>query len=248
MIGDRIASEIRHRLRALLRRSTLEQELDAELRFHLERETEENLRRGMDPQGAWRRAVVTLGGVDRTKETVREARGVGALEDLVRDVRFAMRSFVRTPGFTLTVVLVLALGIGATTAIYSAVRAVALRPLPLAEPGRLYMLWESKPEVGAEIQMASPANFLDWKERVGSFADVEAYGSMWQAPIAGPDRAIALHVRNVTGGLFSMLGVRPILGRDFSEEETWASGLDAGETPCCSAPTRGGPFSAATNP
>jgi putative ABC transport system permease protein len=232
MIVERIASQIRHRLRAVFRRNAVEQELDEELALHLEMEREANIRRGMSPEAARRQAVLTLGGVAQTKEAVRDARGVRPIEDVVRDARFAFRSFGRTPGFTITAVLVLALGIGATTSIFSAVRAVVLRPLSFAEPERLYMLWESNPEMGWERQMASPANYLDWKERVASFADVEAYGSPWQAPITGLERPVALRVRNVTGGLFSMLGVRPMLGRDFTEAETWASATwRAGETP-----------------
>jgi hypothetical protein len=225
-------SDLRERLTALLFRGREERALDEELRFHLEMEEEANIRRGMSPEVAHRQAVRTLGGVERTKEAVREAQGLDLIEDLVRDVRFAFRSFARTPGFTVTAVLVLALGIGATTSIFSAVRAVVLRPLPVAEPERLYMLWESDPEVGWETQAASPANYLDWKERVASFADVEAYGSAWQVPITGLEQPITLRALNVTGGFFSMLGVRPLLGRDFTAEETWASATwRAGPTP-----------------
>ena len=232
MIAERIASQIRHRLRGLFRRSAIEQELDEELALHLEMEAEANIRRGMSPEAARRQAVLALGGVEGTKEAVRDSRGVRHLEDLVRDVRFAFRSFGRTPGFTITAVLVLAVGIGATTSIFSAVQAVVLRPLPFAEPERLYMLWESNPEIGGERQMASPANYLDRKERVESFADTEAYGSLWQAPITGLEQPVALRAMPVTGGLFSMLGVRPMLGRDFTEAETWASATwRAGDTP-----------------
>jgi hypothetical protein len=232
MIAERIASQIRHRLRAIFRRSAIEQELDEELALHLEMEKEANIRRGMSPEAARRQAVLTLGGLEQTKEAVRDARGVRPVEELVRDARFAFRSFARTPGFTITVVLVLALGIGATTSIFSAVRTVVLRPLPFGEPERLYMLWETNPGVGWERQMASPANYLDWKERVAAFADIEAYGSPWQVPVTGLERPVALRAVNVTGGLFSMLGVRPMLGRDFTEAETWASATwRAGETP-----------------
>jgi putative ABC transport system permease protein len=232
MIMERIASQIRHRLRAIFRRNAIEQEMENELALHLEMEAQANIRRGMSPEAARRQAVLALGGLEGTREAVRDSRGVRPIEDLVRDVRFAFRSFARTPGFTITAMLVLALGIGATTSIFSAVRAVVLRPLPFAEPDRLYMLWETNPEMGGETQMASPANYLDLKERVASFADVEAYGSLWQAPITGLEQPVALRAMPVTGGFFSMLGVRPMLGRDFTEAETWASATwRAGETP-----------------
>lgn len=152
MIAERITSQIRHRLRAVFRRRAIEQELDEELALHLEMEAEANVRRGMSPEAARRQAVLALGGVEGTKEAVRESRGVRPFEELVRDVRFAFHSFARTPGLTITAVLVLALGIGATTAIFSAVRAVVLRPLPFAEPEQLYMLWESSPQTGWETK------------------------------------------------------------------------------------------------
>lgn len=173
------------------------------------------------------------GGVERAKEPFRDARGVRPLEDFGRDVRLALRSFGRSPGFALAAVLVLAMGIGATTAIFSAVRAVVLRPLPFSEPERLYMLWESNAEMGVAQELVSPANYQDWKERVRSFADVEAYdGSPWQVPITGLERPRALTAINVTGGFFSMLGVRPMLGRTFSEAETWTDATSReGEIP-----------------
>jgi putative ABC transport system permease protein len=226
-------ADVRERLFALLYRDREERALDEELRFHLEMEEAANLRRGLSPTEARRQAAITLGGVERTKEAVRDARGTRLLEDLTRDVRFAFRSLGRTPGYTATAVLVLALGIGATTAIYSAVRAVALRPLPFSQPERLYMLWESNPEKGWERETAAPANYLDWKERVSSFGDVEAYG--WgptQATITGLEEPLVLNAQRVTGGFFSMLGVRPVLGRDFTEAESWAGATwRGGETP-----------------
>ena len=163
----------------------------------------------------------------------RDARGSRPLEDLVGDVRFAFRSFNRSRAFTMTAVLVLALGIGANTAIFSAVRAVVLKPLPFHDPDRLYMLWESNPEKGWEPETAAPANYLDWKERVSSFDDVEAYnGSLIQVTLTGLDQPLLADGISVTGGFFSMLGVRPMLGRDFREAETWAGATwRAGETP-----------------
>lgn len=226
-------AELRERVMALLFRGREDAALDEELRFHLEKEVEANVARGMSPEEARRRAAITLGGVEQTREAVRDERGTRLLEDLARDFRYALRSLVRTPASTVTVVLVLALGIGATTAIFSAVRAVVLRPLPFAEPDRLHMVWESNPEKGWDRETAAPANYLDWKERVSSFADVEAYGSFTsQTTVTGLAEPVVLDVASVTGGFFSMLGVRPALGRDFTEAETWAEATwRAGEAP-----------------
>ncbi|HUE76310.1 MAG TPA: ABC transporter permease [Longimicrobiales bacterium] len=217
-------TDMRERVRSLLFRRREERELREELAFHLEMEQAANERRGMSAAEARRQARLTLGGVERTKEEVRDARGVRPLEDLVRDIRFAFRSFGRSPGFTVTAVLVLGLGIGANTAIFSAVRAVILEPLPLSDPGSLYMLWESNPEKGWERETAAPANFLDWKERVTAFRDVEAYSwSPFQVTLTGLDRPRVVDATEVTGGFFSMVGVEPMLGRGFTEEETWAT-------------------------
>lgn len=224
-------TDLKERVLALLFRDREERELEAELRFHLEMEEEANVRRGLSPKEARRQAAIKLGGVERTKEAVRDARGVRLLEDVARDARYAFRSLARTPGLAVTAVVVLALGIGATTAIFSAVHAVVLRPLPFAQPDRLYMLWQSNVEMAREQEAASPANYLDWKARVSSFADVEAYGDApWEVTVTGIPEPLVLNSLSVTGGLFSMLGVRPMLGRDFAEEETWWT-WRGGETP-----------------
>jgi hypothetical protein len=166
-----IHAKLREWLKALLFRTRENLELEEELAFHIDQETAANVRRGMDPREARRRAALRLGGVNRTAEAVRDARGTRLLEDLSRDVKYAFRSLLRTPVFTATVVLVLGIGIGATTSIYSAVQSVVLRPLPFVEPENVYVLWESHPETGIERELASPANYLDWKEQVSSFAE-----------------------------------------------------------------------------
>jgi putative ABC transport system permease protein len=226
-------TDVRERLASLLFRGREERDLSDELEFHLAMEQAANEKRGMNAAEARRLARLKLGGVERTREEVRDARGVRPLEDLVRDVRFAFRSFGRSRGFTVTAVLVLGLGIGANTAIFSAVRAVVFHPLPFSDPGRLYMLWDSNPEKGWEQETASPANYLDWKERVTSFAGMEAYdGAPSQVTLTGLEQPLVLEGTRVSGGFFSMLGVRPMLGRDFTEAETWAGATwRAGETP-----------------
>ena len=218
-------NDVRERFSSLFLRNREERCLHDELRFHLEMEEAEGLKGGLSPAEARRRARLKLGGVEQTMESFRDARGVRPVEDLARDIRLALRSFTRSPGFLVTAVAVLGLGIGANTAIFSAVRAVILEPLPFAKADQLYLLWESNSAKGWEQEMASPANFLDWKERVPAFADVEAFGGQaFKATVSGLDQPHVLSVVNVTGGFFEMVGVRPMLGREFSEENTWGPG------------------------
>lgn len=149
--------------------------------------------------------------------------GGNVVSHIQQDVRFALRTLRRTPGFTALVLLTLALGVGATTAIFSAVNEVALRPLPFAEPDRLVMLWESNAERGWDRVHAAPANVMDWRARVSAFEDVALLNEYASGvALAGTGNPREVLVSQVSGNTFSVLGAPPALGRTFTFEETWA--------------------------
>jgi putative ABC transport system permease protein len=212
------------RLRALLHRRATEHDLDEEIRFHIELETEKNVRLGFAPEEARRRALVAFGGVQRTREAHRDVRGARWSGEAISDARYALRTLGKTPALAVAAILTLALGIGANTAIFSAVSAVILRPLPFHDPDRLVMLWEENPDKGWHENVVAPANALDWREQVGAFEDVASYTSFSNSVIlagAGTGEPRVVTAKGVTGNFFSLLGVRAELGRMLRDEETW---------------------------
>ena len=210
------------RLRALARRAAVEVELDEELRYHVERETELLVSRGVEPTEARRRALAALGGMESTKEAYREGRGDRWLRELGGDARYALRTLRRSPSLTGAALVTLALGIGASVAIFSVVNAVILRPLPFPAPDELVMLWEDNPDKGWRRNVVAPANLLDWRERVRAFRDVGGYvDGTSRVVLAGRGEQQVLSAQHVTGSLLSVLGVAPLLGRTFTAEESW---------------------------
>jgi predicted permease len=160
------------------------------------------------------------GGIGRTT-------GATSFDTLAQDIRFAHRTLRRNPGYAALAVLVLALGIGASAAIFSAVNAFFFRALPFADADRLVMLYETNPEFEWTDADAAPANVLDWRERVGAFADVAAYTeSVGRVPYMLDGEAVTVGAMSVTGNFFSVLGVQAALGRTFRWEETWSGASD----------------------
>ena len=205
--------------------SRSDRELAREIESHLELQVDDLVKAGMTPDEARRRALGTLGGLERTREEYRDRRGVPMLENLIRDLRHAARGLAKNPGFTLAAIVVLGLGIGANTAIFSVVNAVVLRPLPFPEADRIVRLWHTPPLqfTGQPVFPLSPANFIDWKAQSQVFERAAVY-RIGRRIITGNGEPYALTAANASADLLPILGLSPILGRGFTAEDDNAGG------------------------
>ena len=204
------------RCAAFFKSQGLDKDLDDELRSHIEMATEDNQARGMDREAARTAALREFGGATQTKEAYRTQRALPFLETLAQDIRFAWRQLRRSPGFTVTAVLTLALGIGGNTAVFSIVNGVLLNPLPFTHPEQLVGLHESKPNF--ENGSISYPNFLDWRKNNHSFSWM-AVARGYSFTVTGRGDAEQVNADFISSGYFSLLGVRPILGREFMQTE-----------------------------
>jgi predicted permease len=209
-------SDLAHRCRALFRRRAVESELDEELRFHCEREIERHLRAGRTRQEAERLTRLAFGGLDQVKESCRRARGTEPLETLLRDLGYGLRMLRSHPAFSAIAVLTLAIGIGANTALFSVVDNVLWKPLPFPHAEQLVRLHESKPNF-AEGAISYP-NFRDWQQQNRTFSAI-AIVRPWGASLTGRGEAEQLDAQLVSSDFFSLLGVKPLLGRNFARGE-----------------------------
>ncbi|HEY7611841.1 MAG TPA: ABC transporter permease [Gemmatimonadales bacterium] len=210
-------AELRGRVRALFRRRGMERDLADEIRFHLEMETEANIRRGMAPDEARRAARLTFGGIERVREEHRDARGIRLLEDALADLRYGIRWLARSPGFTLPAVLTLALGIGGAGAVVGVVDGVLLRPLPYPEAGRLVAV-RSLVRGTTEPWSSSPPDFRELRERTASFEMLGGYYDA-AANLLLDGEPVRLAAARASADMFRLLGVPPALGRVFRPEE-----------------------------
>jgi putative ABC transport system permease protein len=212
------ATRVAARLRGLFEHKRLERELDEEVRFHLEMQIEDNLKAGMNPAEARYAAMRSFGGLEPMKETYRERRTFAVIESTAQDLRYAVRTLRKSPGLTMTAVAVLALAIGANTAMFSVLNAVLLRPLPYRSPERLAMLWTEDPTQRLREGRSALWDVEQWRSQSQSFEDMATFDTV-STILTGADGTEQIVGASVSPNLLPLLGVRPVLGRSFSTEE-----------------------------
>jgi len=231
---------LRLRLRTLLRRSRVEQELDEEIRYHLDRQTDELIAKGNSPESARLQASRVLGSVDLRKEECRDARRLNLVDNLIKDLRYAVRMLRRTPSFTAVAVFSLAVGIGANTAVFSSVDPLFLRQLPVREPGRLVLLKAVRPDLHALIPWLSTAwiprindgityrQFDLLRDRTQSFSGMFLFSPAVDMRVtvdsSNPAGEVA-RAQGASGGFFATLGVDAVLGRTFAADDERADAV-----------------------
>lgn len=226
-------SDLYHRLRSFFRRTTVDAELDEELHFHTEQQVEKYMRAGMSREEAQRQVRMEFGGMEQVTEECRDARGITLAMTLTRDLRYALRMFGRTPGFTLVIVLTLALGIGSATAIFTLFDQVLLRMLPVQNPQELVTLDWHGSFSGAMSSFGGDTGdyfsypmYKDLRDRNQVFSGMLAtmrtqVGVSWHNQAEDEDTEI------VSGNYFEVLGLRPFAGRLFTEADETAKGANA---------------------
>ncbi|MEX2526041.1 MAG: ABC transporter permease [Gemmatimonadota bacterium] len=204
---------------------------DDELKFHLDMRMRDYMERGMSREEASAAAQARLGDMEAVRRVcvhlgtkAQRQRGrwerLGALR---QDLRYGARTLLRAPGFALMAVLTLTVGIGATTAIFSLVHAVLLAPLPYPEPDRLVLIWETSPQ-GTERNVVSPGNVVDWTDRARSFSHLGAYSGPYGVSLTGSGEPARVIIAEIQPGVARALGVAPVLGRTFVEEDAQGAG------------------------
>ena len=216
--------DLKYRLRAIFGRRSLEHELDEELRFHIDRETEKNMREGMNAGDARRHALIAFGGVERIKDDVRDSRGVSLYERLKQDVHYALRGMRMAPGFTAAVVVTLGLGIGANAAMFGIIDRLMLRTAPyLREPSKVHLVYLSEMSQGKVKQLSGYeyTRFLDLQRWTRSFSNMTPFAVRSMA-VGESENARPMRVAAVGGTFFDLFTAQPVLGRFFgtSEDQT----------------------------
>ncbi len=210
-----------HRITSVFRREKLDRDLDAELAAHLELAIEENLQRGLSADEARRQALIRFGGKQQAIEQHRDARGLPGLEILFQDLRYAVRALFKNPGFTIAVVVTLALGIAVNATMFSLVSAFLLRRPVVHEPDRVAVVTSINPARGflPDTNPVSAPNYFAWREANDVFSDISAADEYRSVSLTAQGKPEALPSAAVSSNYFNVLGVAAHLGRTFSEGE-----------------------------
>lgn len=207
------------RLTALLRTRRMDRDIDDEIASHLAEAAEAYEQQGLSPEEARRAAQRSFGGVAQTKEVYRQVRSFAWLEELPRDVRYALRTLRRSPAFAATAAATLALAIGVNVAMFSVLNAVLLRPLPYRAPDRLAMLWTEDPTQNLREGRSALWDVEQWLTQSQSFEDMATLDSV-TTTLSGAEGAEQIVGASISPNLLSLLGVQPVRGRTFSGEAT----------------------------
>lgn len=210
-------SDIFYRLRALFRRNSVDVEMDDELRFHFEHAVEKHIRSGLTREQATYQARLEFGGFEQVREECRQSRGVHWIETTLQDVRYGLRALHKSPGLGLTVVLTLALGIGASTWVFNLLRQWVIQAAAFPEGDRLMVIWEQNTKKGWIMQASAP-DFFDWREQSREFQSLCAWTTQ-DFNLTGLETPQRVLGGRVSPDFFRMLKVIPILGRDFDAQE-----------------------------
>ncbi len=215
------------RLKSIFRRRRAEQELDEELRFHLEQKIEEGIAEGLSPEDARYRALRAMGGLEQQKEEMRDMRHVHWLTDFVDDIRYAIRSLSRTPGLTAFVVVTIALGIGMTAMPFSMLDALVFRPYPVPHAGNVVNLVSTSRD--SSFENFSYREYLDIRDQTKSYDGVVANAALRSVGFSAESGSTPIVQGGmlVSGNYFHVLGVEPRVGRGFREDEDRVPGRDA---------------------
>ncbi len=205
-------------LRSLFRRAALDREIHREIQAHLEMEIEHRVKQGMSLEEARRTALRDFGGVDKTREEVRDVRGIGFLEVLWQDVQHGTRALRRSSGYTIAAVVILALGIGANTAMFSLIEGVLLKPLPFRDQDRITLIHQSAPGARLIDAAVSIPELITFRQRLTSMRDLVEYHQMSFTLLSHGEPSRVL-TGVVSGNFFSALGVAPLYGRSFTDAD-----------------------------
>src|SRR5215216_708803 len=208
---------LRDRIKALRQREEVINDIDREMRLHLEMQVEANIKAGMSPAEAREKAMRSFGNLNRAVDAAYDVKGGGLFETLAQDIRYGVRMLAKHKAFTSIAVITLALGIGANTAIFSVVNELLLRPLPYRDAERIVTVWEVSPR-GRHQNSTSRANFRAWRDQGTVFESMAAFSDQ-RLSLTGGGEPEEVSVQFATPELFKIFGVDPLFGRTFLPED-----------------------------